>query len=90
MRIVGLCAAVAACGDYGGYKPSDRDNCVPCRERLPAKHGPDENCCRYLSDDPYWASSEEARARHDPLRPEGDGTRRERRVRCYPPLMRLS
>lgn len=53
------------CGDYGGYAPSDRDNCVPCPERLPAAQCPAEDCCRYLSDDPYEATSPAARARHD-------------------------
>ena len=53
------------CGDYGGYAPSDRDNCVPCRERLPAEQCPAEDCCRYLSDDPYVQTAPEAQARAD-------------------------
>jgi hypothetical protein len=58
-------AAFCACGDVGGYAPSDRDNCVPCRERRPASDCPSEDCCRYLSDDPYETTTPERRARYE-------------------------
>jgi hypothetical protein len=58
-------AAFCACGDVGGYAPSDRDSCVPCRERRPAADCPSENCCRYLSDDPYEATAPELEARYE-------------------------
>ena len=60
-----LTGILSSCGDYGGYAPSDRDNCVPCRERLPAEQCPAEDCCRYLSDDPYEPTAPAAQARHD-------------------------
>ena len=68
------CVVLALLGcDYGGYAPSDRDNCVPCRERLPAAQCPPIDCCRFLSDDPYETTAPEAREAYDTCSAEEKG-----------------